>query len=130
MLHAQSIARLGDDQSMMVGKVESIIKPINGRVDHAHARIDEGTEHVRAELMDAANRFQMLEQMLAARDSWIERIQDILESLTTTAATAQGPQSSDLSPPSHGVFAACGSPRVLFGQAPQPPEAARRRTRR
>ena len=69
MLHAQSIAHLNDDHGLLAGRLKSMISPITDRVDHAHARMNEGAENVRAELKIHTNRFQHLEQIIAIRNS-------------------------------------------------------------
>ena len=79
--------------------------------------------------------------MIIVRDSQVERIQGMLETLTNidnTGATVGAAahrfriteplpvmlETFDLTPPNRGVFAACGVPHVQPGQAPQPHKVA------
>ena len=107
MLYAQSIAHFNDDHGLLVGRLESVISPITDRVDHVHPQMNEGAENGRAEMENHANRLQMLEQMIAVRETQIERIQGMLASLTAPSATGQGPRTFDLTPPGtdRGCFA-------------------------
>ena len=69
MLHAQSIAHLTDDHGLLTGRLESMISPITDRVGHAHTRMNAGAGNVCVELELHTNRFQMLEQTIAMRDT-------------------------------------------------------------
>ena len=134
-LHGQSISHIEEDRAMLLGKITSVIdtmeRTTSDRADGIHARINEGGENIRGELLATreatASKFLELETEIALRDSRLDlmmgQIQSMASAIRATAQVAPGdsglPQTYEVHtppivtappPPHRGIFAACSVP--------------------
>ena len=95
-LHGQSIFHIEEDRGMLLGKLTSCVdaleKTNSDRSDGIHARINEGGENIRGELLatrDAVqSKFTELETEIALRDSRIDLMAGQIQRLANSQMIA------------------------------------------
>ena len=96
-LHGQSIFHIEEDRGMLLGKLTSAVDALEktnvDRSNNIHARINEGGDNIRTELLatrDAtASKFLELEAEIALRDSRIELMAGQIQSLANGLAISR-----------------------------------------